>query len=683
MSDSILFVARYISPHVLIYNVADPTSPEEIASFPEFSTYGAFAAEGDYVYIGTTNEIPVKIIDMNDPGNPQLIAEFEPADCQTARAILIEDHRLHLLSSNSLYPDTLSENYQIFDVSDPVSPVSIGFLDLGQTYGQKDIAIHNNYSYLVCPTCEEPYTEPYINDVRIVDISNPSQLTLENIVEIPGYAYDIRISDNFAYVSAMDSGLFVLDLSDPVNPAFITPTSMCEYTYDTFLLSDTALVADGLFGLKIINFENPETPELLLKYGIMGAIYGLGGDGDYLYEYGGIYINVFDISNPQLPSLVSVFTREENYLSFKSAMFCGGRGYMISTDRQLTILDMTDPANIEELGCVDFEANSISNMELALNGDYLYIFYHSYWDSYPNQQSFWIADVSNPVEPEIVAENTIASGTVNSIEIDTTNNLLIQAYGWFAPEAGGVFSIFDLTDPLEPVFISQIDLVSLPRDLILVDDIAFLLLNSWLYIIDISDPENPQIVTTEWMMYNCHEMYYKDDYIYALFSNADEAGMYVINVEDTSNPFKKGTYPLTPDFDYSYIYCDGNFAYVSEDYYTLLSLDCSQALPVELSNPKYIPSEIKVYPPHPNPFNPTATITFDLPVAAKVKFDVFDITGRNVVPTDRYKTDPYGGYYSSGTHSITFDGSDLASGIYLYRLTAGEQIATGKMVLLK
>ncbi|MFH1735151.1 MAG: T9SS type A sorting domain-containing protein, partial [bacterium] len=88
---------------------------------------------------------------------------------------------------------------------------------------------------------------------------------------------------------------------------------------------------------------------------------------------------------------------------------------------------------------------------------------------------------------------------------------------------------------------------------------------------------------------------------------------------------------------------------------------------------------------HPNPFNPYTTISFDLPVASQVTLNVFDIHGRRVgiglaasgaygAPTRRY---------NPGQHSITFDGSNLTSGIYLYRLEAGEYSAVGKMVLLK
>jgi len=84
---------------------------------------------------------------------------------------------------------------------------------------------------------------------------------------------------------------------------------------------------------------------------------------------------------------------------------------------------------------------------------------------------------------------------------------------------------------------------------------------------------------------------------------------------------------------------------------------------------------------YPNPFNPSTTISFQLREAGFVKLEVFDINGRNVgarLPR------PYTGRrYPAGTHQITFDGSGLPSGIYVYRLTAGDFTASGKMVLMK
>ncbi len=81
---------------------------------------------------------------------------------------------------------------------------------------------------------------------------------------------------------------------------------------------------------------------------------------------------------------------------------------------------------------------------------------------------------------------------------------------------------------------------------------------------------------------------------------------------------------------------------------------------------------------HPNPFNPATTISFTLPEPGQVNLEVFDIHGRCVgvglAPTRQYP---------AGTHHITFDGSGLASGIYIYRLTTGDFTASGKMILMK
>ncbi|MBU0519718.1 T9SS type A sorting domain-containing protein, partial [bacterium] len=76
----------------------------------------------------------------------------------------------------------------------------------------------------------------------------------------------------------------------------------------------------------------------------------------------------------------------------------------------------------------------------------------------------------------------------------------------------------------------------------------------------------------------------------------------------------------------------------------------------------------------PNPFNPTTTISFNLPVASNVKLEVFHISGSRV----RVGLAPIR-WYNSGCHSITFDGSNLPSGIYLYNLQIDAHSQTGKM----
>ncbi len=78
----------------------------------------------------------------------------------------------------------------------------------------------------------------------------------------------------------------------------------------------------------------------------------------------------------------------------------------------------------------------------------------------------------------------------------------------------------------------------------------------------------------------------------------------------------------------------------------------------------------------PNPFNPTTTIRFSTPSAGKVKLTVYNLYGE-VVKT------LVNGEMAAGYHLATFDGSDLASGVYFCRLEAGELSATQKMILAK
>ncbi|RJP79585.1 MAG: T9SS C-terminal target domain-containing protein [Candidatus Zixiibacteriota bacterium] len=78
----------------------------------------------------------------------------------------------------------------------------------------------------------------------------------------------------------------------------------------------------------------------------------------------------------------------------------------------------------------------------------------------------------------------------------------------------------------------------------------------------------------------------------------------------------------------------------------------------------------------PNPFNPTAMISYDLPEAADVKLTVYNVAGAEVAQLVNGRRD-------AGSHVVAFDGSHLASGVYLYKLQAGNLTFTEKMILLK
>jgi hypothetical protein len=94
------------------------------------------------------------------------------------------------------------------------------------------------------------------------------------------------------------------------------------------------------------------------------------------------------------------------------------------------------------------------------------------------------------------------------------------------------------------------------------------------------------------------------------------------------------------------------------------------------SSTSQIPVAFVLEQNYPNPFNPSTTIKYDLSKSSVVSLAVFDILGREVSVLVNERRD-------AGVYEVRFDGSNLASGMYFYRLQAGNYVATKPLLLLK
>lgn len=88
------------------------------------------------------------------------------------------------------------------------------------------------------------------------------------------------------------------------------------------------------------------------------------------------------------------------------------------------------------------------------------------------------------------------------------------------------------------------------------------------------------------------------------------------------------------------------------------------------------PLEFALHPAFPNPFNPTTELRFDLTANALTTLRVYDILGRETATL-------LNGTMTAGTHTVQFNAGGLPSGLYLARLTSGENVAVQKLMLLK
>ena len=109
----------------------------------------------------------------------------------------------------------------------------------------------------------------------------------------------------------------------------------------------------------------------------------------------------------------------------------------------------------------------------------------------------------------------------------------------------------------------------------------------------------------------------------------------------------------------------------SRSSFNLLSLTI-----VSVEQPPLLPLPLRLYENYPNPFNPRTTIRFSLPRSGEVSLKIFNLLGEEVATLVSGRVD-------AGTHAVQWDATGLPSGVYFYRLQAGDFTETRKLVLVK
>lgn len=124
------------------------------------------------------------------------------------------------------------------------------------------------------------------------------------------------------------------------------------------------------------------------------------------------------------------------------------------------------------------------------------------------------------------------------------------------------------------------------------------------------------------------------------------------------------------------VYANDSYVFVGVDHGGVWRRPIFQITPVERDPVSPIPSAFRLEQNYPNPFNPTTIISYQLAKSSHVRLTVWNVLGRRVatlVNTDQQK----------GAHEVSFNASQLSSGIYFYRLQAGNKVFVKKMLLMK
>jgi len=102
----------------------------------------------------------------------------------------------------------------------------------------------------------------------------------------------------------------------------------------------------------------------------------------------------------------------------------------------------------------------------------------------------------------------------------------------------------------------------------------------------------------------------------------------------------------------------------------------SRIVKADVNVEEAIPFIFSLSPNHPNPFNPATSIPFTLATESEITLTVYNIAGEKVLTLAD-------GNYSAGAHSLDWNASEFASGVYFCQLRAGDFVETRKMTLVK
>jgi hypothetical protein len=609
-----------IGPYGLwIYNIANPYVPVRLGTCKTENACGV-AVSGNYAYVADRDSGLV-IIDISQPSIPTKVCSlYLQSRCVD---IVVSDTFAYIAGLGEL---------QIVNIVDPFTPTLIGTWN---PHGSNDyvraVAVQGNFVYLA-----------NWGGFWVVDVTNP-QLPVSADSIFYGLALDIAVQENYAHGAAEDTGIVIINITDPYN-AYIEGTLNTPGIAKGICVSDSHIYVADIFSTRIINVSNPANPFEVGIYENLGYFaQDVAISGNYAYvAYGVDGLRIVDISNPYFPYEVGFWDIPDNA---RGVAVSDSYAYVAAISG-LRIIDITNPFSPYEVGYCD----TIGWVEHAvISGDYAYVCGNS---------GFNIVNISNPVLPFLVSSLPNAGGG------------RIVKHGKYVYLGG---SIVDVSNPYAPFEIGRFFTAS---GIAVADDYLYVLEPFRVY--DVSDHSSPVLLST--MDIYGSDIALQDNY--AFVGSSYEYPVYVMDIADPFNPDVVGWY-------FTGLHAGGGPSYRLKvsDYNIYVTCD-ERGLHIF----RFTEVRLQIYP---NPFSKLTKISFgrghlDMITrssygtgsAKGIELKIYDVNGRLVksflLPTA----------YSLLPTEVSWNGVDdagqkLPSGIYFCRLDTGEFSETQKILFLK
>jgi len=258
------------------------------------------------------------------------------------------------------------------------------------------------------------------------------------ICPLPGYARDVDIVDNLAYVADDQGGLQIIDISKH-DSLFIIGEYMSEKSIVGVAVRDTfayLAVLHSQGGIRIINVANPSAPKFVGEdnwyygYDVMAPI----DDTMFVYVAGGYWFVMEDVSYPEYPSFVRRFSTPGNV---RGIYVIDSMVYLACEQMGMCIFNLAKPDSEAMRGWIDTPSNA---RNVYVRGDYAYIA--------DGREGLVVINISEPENPFIV-------GIYDTP--DYANDVYISGdYAYIADGEGGL-QVIDISNPEEPIFYGGVE----------------------------------------------------------------------------------------------------------------------------------------------------------------------------------------------------------------------------------
>jgi probable HAF family extracellular repeat protein len=280
----------------------------------------AVAVSGGYAYLAGSG---LTVIDVRDPDNLQVVGSCATPDF--GRGVVVKGGYAYVVGGDW----TACNGFlRVIDVYDPASPYVVGSVDWSSGVGC-DIALMGDYAYVA---------DGYYSGLRVIGLGTFPSIVAS--LAVPGAAGSIALTRGYAYLSAGQSGLHVLDISSPTSPALLATCDTPGYARNVALAGSLVYVTDDWAGLQAIDVSNPAAPQIVGACATSYATYGIAVAGSYAYvtedDYG---LQVLDITNPAAPRIAISVPTAGTGSEFNPAVW-GGKAYVA---RELSGLDIASP----------------------------------------------------------------------------------------------------------------------------------------------------------------------------------------------------------------------------------------------------------------------------------------------------------------------------------------------------